>query len=60
MKVDIVFETRGHSRTNTQTEDYYQIEDKTIVIKVVKEGVDLLEVKQIRTFLVVGVISITS
>ena len=60
MKVDIVFETRGYSRTNTQTEDYYQIEDKTVVIKVVKEGVDLLEVKQIRTFLVVGVISITS
>lgn len=60
MKVDIVFETRGYSGTNTQTEDYYQIEDKTVVIKVVKEGVDLLEVKQIRTFLVVGVISITS
>ena len=34
------------------------IEDKTIVIMVVKKGVDLLEVKQIKMFMVVGVVLI--
>ena len=34
------------------------IEDKTIVIVVVKEGIDLVEVKQIRTLMVVGLVLI--
>ena len=35
-----------------------EIEDKTIVIMVVKKGVDLLEAKQIKMFMVVGVVLI--
>ena len=54
MKVEPVFETRVYSRTNRQIDNYYQIEDKIRVIKVVKGGVDLVEVRQIRTFMVVG------
>ena len=61
VKVEPVFETRGYSGTNRQVNGFYwSNRGQTIVIVVAKEGVDLVEAKQIITFMVVGGVFIMS